>query len=191
MLTKETPNILMSYDIIRRIDALLLGGIYLEYPLLPKQMPDRIKTVWRKSNFLTTAIFLLIGIGVAFFLNWVDHLEGIGMGIVIGYFIVVVLIFLSMMALVPYRYQFYRYDITSEDLAFQKGYFFRSITYVPINRIQHVETEQGPFLRKENLMEIVIHTAATSHRIAGLDLEEAMSLRAGIIELVKVAKEDV
>lgn len=163
----------------------------MEYPLLPKQMPDRIKAVWRKSNFLTTAIFLLIGIGVAFFLNWLDVLSGIGLNIVIGYFVIVILVFLATMALVPYRYQFYRYEITPEDLAFQKGYFFRSITYVPISRIQHVETEQGPFLRKENLMEIVIHTAATSHRIAGLDLEEAMSLRSRIIELVKVAKEDV
>ena len=95
------------------------------------------------------------------------------------------------MALIPYRYQFYRFEVTPEDLAFQKGYFFRSITYVPMNRIQHVETEQGPFLRKENLMEIVIHTAATSHRIAGLDMAEALDLREQIINLVQVAKEDV
>ena len=76
-------------------------------------------------------------------------------------------------------------------MVFQKGFIFRSTTYVPINQIQHVETEQGPFLRQQNLIQIAIHTAATTHRLAGLDMEEAQALRQQIIELVKVAKEDV
>ncbi len=169
----------------------LKGGIYLEYPLLPKQMPKRIKAVWRKNCYVFTTICALIGVGLGILLQWQDLFEGVWLGILIGYFIVLIFIFIFIMLLIPYRYNFHRYEITAEDLAFQKGYFFRSITYVPISRIQHVETEQGPFLRKENLMEIVIHTAATSHRIAGLDMEEAMGLRSQIIELVKVAKEDV
>ena len=163
----------------------------MEYPLLPKQMPERIKKVWRNSSLTTTIILLLIGIGSSLFIQWLDHLQGIWLWIFGTYFAVLVLILIFTLALIPYRYKYYRYEITAEDLAFQKGYFFRSITYVPINRIQHVETEQGPYLRKENLMEIVIYTAATSHHIAGLDVEEAMELRNQIIELVKVAKEDV
>lgn len=95
------------------------------------------------------------------------------------------------MILIPYRYKYYRYEITSDALSFQKGYVFRSITHVPITRIQHIETEQGPFLRKENLIEIVIHTAATSHHIACLSVKDAMALREQIIQLIKVAKEDV
>lgn len=163
----------------------------MEYPLLPKQMPDRIKVVWRNTLFFRAFIFLLIGIAATLLLQWLGQLEDLWLWVMIGYFALVILLSLFTFALIPYRYNFYRYEITPEDLAFQKGYIFRSITYVPINRIQHVETEQGPFLRRENLMEIVIHTAATSHHIAGLDMEEAMSLRNQIIELVKVAKEDV
>jgi membrane protein YdbS with pleckstrin-like domain len=41
------------------------------------------------------------------------------------------------------------------------------------------------------LIELRIHTAATTHHIAGLDIEEAQELRNQIIALVKVAKEDV
>lgn len=163
----------------------------MEYPLLPKQMPERIKAVWRKSNYLGVGIFLLVGIVVTGVFMWFNILKGPLLWGVIGYFAIVLIIFAVTMALVPYRYKFHRYEITPEDLAFQDGYIFRSITYVPINRIQHVETEQGPFLRKENLMEVVIHTAATSHRIEGLDVAEAMALREQIIALVKVAKEDV
>lgn len=163
----------------------------MNYPLLPKQMPERIKKVWKKSTFLATAIFLVIGIGVTAFLNWLEALEGVwawGVGI---YFAIVLIWSVISMLLIPYRYQFHRYEITPEDLSFQDGYIFRTITHVPINRIQHIETEQGPFLRQEKLMEIVIYTAASSHHISGLNVEEAVQLRQQIIELVKVAKEDV
>lgn len=163
----------------------------MDYPLLPKQMPQRIKAVWRKSNYVTMGIFFFVGIAGAAALVWFDQLKGVGGWILLGYFVILALIFALLMALIPYRYTFHRYEITTEDIAFQNGFIFRSITYVPMNRIQHVETEQGPFLRQKNLMEIVIHTAATSHHIAGLDVEEAMALRQQIIELVKAAKEDV
>lgn len=161
------------------------------YPLLLKQMPERIKKVWQKSNLLSLIIFLAIGSVVATILKLNHLLKEVWLWLAVGYFVLVVVIFVISQLLIPYRYKFHRYEITPEDLAFQKGYIFRSITYVPINRIQHVETEQGPFLRKENLMEIIIHTAATDHHLAGLDVEEAMTLRKQIIDMVKVAKEDV
>lgn len=163
----------------------------MEYPILPKQMPERIKKVWQKSNLMSSGIFVFIGLVATVIVAVTGHLQGVPVWIIVGYFLWVLLLFIVRQALIPYRYYFHRYEITPEDLAFQEGYIFRSITYVPINRIQHVETEQGPFLRKENLMEIVIHTAATDHHLAGLDLEEAMALRQQIIDLVKVAKEDV
>lgn len=163
----------------------------MEYPLLPKQMPETIQSVWRKTALLTTMTFILIGSAITGFLMWLDALEGLWFWLVLGYFGLVAVGLAISLALVPYRYHYYRFEVTPEDLAFQKGFIFRSITYVPMNRIQHVETEQGPFLRKEGLMEIVIHTAATSHRIAGLKIDEAMTLREQIVNLVKVAKEDV
>lgn len=163
----------------------------MEYPLLPKQMPDRIKSVWKKSNFATTGIFLLIGIAVTALLIWLDALGNVWLWIIGIYFAVIVVWSVVAMLLIPYRYQYHRYEITPEDLSFQKGYLFRSITHVPINRIQHIETQQGPFLRQANLMEIVVHTAATGHHISGLDVEEAVKLREQIIQLVKVTKEDV
>lgn len=163
----------------------------MEYPLLPQQMPATIKSVWRKTIILIALIFIIIGLALAALLTYLDVFTNPWMIALSIYFGIIILTTLISMALIPYRYHFYRFEVTPEDLAFQKGYFFRSITYVPMNRIQHVETEQGPFLRKENLMEIVIHTAATSHRIAGLDMAEALNLREQIIQLVKVAKEDV
>lgn len=162
----------------------------MNYPLLSKKMSYKIKTVWRKSTYVSSTIFMMIGVVAVGTLAWFNHLNGVWVWLLGSYFLVGLIIFVFSMLLIPYRYKFYRYEITAEDLAFQKGFIFRSLTYVPMNRIQHVETEQGPFLRQENLMEIVIHTAATSHHIAGLDVQEAMDLRQQIIELIKVVKED-
>lgn len=163
----------------------------MNYPLLTNQLPASIKNVWKKSSYVTTAVFLVIGLLVGIALNYFNLLEGGWLLGLLGCFAIVIVWFVLYFVLIPYRYKYFRYDITDEDLAFQKGFIFRSITYVPINRIQHIETEQGPFLRKENLMELVIHTAATAHRIAGLSVEDAMTLRAQIIDMVKEAEQDV
>ncbi|MFV0557314.1 MAG: PH domain-containing protein [Enterococcus sp.] len=163
----------------------------MEYPLLPQQMPEQIKKVWYQSNIIGLALLWGVGLLIGGVLLWFDRLNSFLLMGLFAYGGVVFICFLLAMAFVPYRYQFHRYEVTEKDLAFQKGYLFRSITYVPIKRIQHIETEQGPLLRQADLMEIVIHTAATSHRIAGLTVVEALALRNQIIELVKVAKEDV
>lgn len=163
----------------------------MNYPLLANHMPPRIKGVWQKSAVIRSVVFLLIGIVATIVLFWLQLLQGVLLWVVVGYGTLVFLSAVVSLALVPYRYQFHRYEINPTEIAFQSGYFFRNITFVPINRIQHIETEQGPLLRRANLMEIVIHTAATAHHIAGLDVEEAMQLRKQIIDLVKAAEEDV
>ncbi|MGY3766252.1 PH domain-containing protein [Vagococcus vulneris] len=162
-----------------------------DYPLLKNKMPKTIKKVWYKANILSVLIMLVIGVisvAVLFYLGWWRQLW---LWPAVIYFGMVAVVGIVTAVLVPYRYAFHRYEVTSDDLAFQEGYFFRSTTYVPINRIQHVETEQGPFLRKEDLMELVVNTAATRHKISGLTVSDAVKLRQQIIDLVKVTKEDV
>ncbi|NLJ89921.1 MAG: PH domain-containing protein [Clostridiales bacterium] len=163
----------------------------MDYPLLKNHLPQAIKNVWRKTNILRFLIMLVIGLVVGGLLFFNDVLEGILLYMVVGYFALTLLVLLISMAIVPIRYRYFRYEITDEDIIFQKGFFFRSITYVPISKVQHIETEQGPFLRRDKLMELVVHTAATTHKIAGLSVEETLHLRDQIIEKMKEAKEDV
>ena len=163
----------------------------MNYPLLENKLPQSIKRVWKKTNLLVLIIMLSLGLIMIILLNSFDSLEDGWAVIVIGYSVLTIAIFVITRALIPFRYNYFRYEITNDDIIYQKGFFFRSITYVPITRIQHVETEQGPFLRKDGLMELLIHTAATTHRIAGLSVEDTLTLRTQIIEKVKEAKEDV
>ena len=58
-------------------------------------------------------------------------------------------------------------------------------------RVQHVDTEQGPILKKYNLANISISSAATVHTIPMLLTEDADELRGKISELARVAEEDV
>ena len=62
---------------------------------------------------------------------------------------------------------------------------------IPMIRVQHVTIEQGPIMRKYNLAELHISTAATSHSIPCLTKEEAEQLKRQIGELAKVSDEDV
>lgn len=89
-------------------------------------------------------------------------------------------------AVLPYlRYRRWRYEIRERDLFLSRGSLFFVLTLVPFDRIQYVETHQGPLDLAFGLMQLVVYTAAgRAARIPGLAPEEAGSLRE---ELSKVA----
>jgi len=89
------------------------------------------------------------------------------------------------------RWQRWRYDITENEIDLQRGFIIRKRTVIPINRIQHVDTSQGPIYRKLSLSSVKISTAATTHEIPALDDETAADVRNKISLLVRKAKEDV
>ena len=89
-------------------------------------------------------------------------------------------------ATVPYlRYRRWRYEIRERDLFLSHGSWFYVLTLIPFDRIQYVETHQGPLDLAFRLMQLVVYTAAgRAARIPGLDPDEAEALRE---ELSKVA----
>lgn len=94
-----------------------------------------------KLFFVTTSILLLVIVSGGFILNWLDFWNNYWLiASVSGVSLIMTHTIISLV-LIPYRYTFNRYEITNENLAFQKGYFFRSTIFVPINRIQYIETE--------------------------------------------------
>ncbi|HEX5937129.1 MAG TPA: PH domain-containing protein [Actinomycetota bacterium] len=87
---------------------------------------------------------------------------------------------------VPYlRYRRWRYEIRERDLFLSHGSWFFVLTLIPFDRIQYVETHQGPLDLTFGLMQLVVYTAAgRAARIPGLAPAEAEALRE---ELAKVA----
>jgi hypothetical protein len=78
------------------------------------------------------------------------------------------------------EYNAFRYAVRDHDLLVQHGVIFRRWSSVPHNRIQHVDTRQGPLERLFGLSRLIIFTAAGSladASIPGLLTEDAERLR--------------
>ena len=76
------------------------------------------------------------------------------------------------------RQRYYSYRLNEEEIEIQKGMFVVKRVLIPMIRVRKdVTIEQGPIVRKYNLAELHISTAATSHSIPGLTKEEAEQLK--------------
>ena len=89
------------------------------------------------------------------------------------------------------RWDHWRYEVREHEIEIQHGLFVVKRTLIPMVRVQHVDTTQGPILKKYDLGNISISTAATVHTIPALVMDEADALRARISELARVAEDDV
>jgi membrane protein YdbS with pleckstrin-like domain len=100
--------------------------------------------------------------------------------------IAAVAVILTAASLLPWlRYRRWRYEIRERDVFLSHGALFSVLTLVPFDRIQYVETHQGPLDLAFGLMQLAVYTAAgRAARIPGLSPEEAETLRE---ELSRVA----
>ncbi|WP_047985424.1 PH domain-containing protein [Ornithinibacillus californiensis] len=89
------------------------------------------------------------------------------------------------------RWRRWRYEVFEQEIYIQHGILVVSRTLIPMIRVQHVETKQGPILKKYDLASVSISTAATTHEIPALSNEIASELRDKISTLAKVDEDDV
>lgn len=89
------------------------------------------------------------------------------------------------------RWQRWYYEVDEHEVDLQSGIIIITRTLIPIKRVQHVDTRQGPILRSYGLADVTISTAATTHRIPALDEEVADQVRDQISKFARLAKEDV
>src|SRR5699024_10289725 len=69
------------------------------------------------------------------------------------------------------RWRRWRYEVFEQEVC------IRTRTLIPMIRVQHVDTEQGPILKRFKLATITISTAAAVHNIPALEEEDASHLR--------------
>lgn len=89
------------------------------------------------------------------------------------------------------RHRIWRYEVFENEIEIQHGLIRVTRVIVPMVRVQHVDTSQGPLLRRYRLASVQISTAATVHDIPALELEEADELRDYISRLARVTEDDV
>ncbi|MDD4802506.1 MAG: PH domain-containing protein [Syntrophomonas sp.] len=155
----------------------------------PGQLIDQKAILyWRYSNIITAFFWLLIPTACYFAVRlW--HWPA---------WITIVLLFLTL-ALAIFDVFFkpeiiwktWRYDVSEQEIDLFHGIFIKTRTLIPMVRVQHVDTQQGPLLRHFGLSTVTISTAAGTHQIPALADDVASSLRDSISELARVVDEDV
>ncbi|MED1606265.1 PH domain-containing protein [Cytobacillus kochii] len=153
-----------------------------------KRISKRGLTVWKISGALHSLIPFVLAIGaivLAFIFDWPMWIIGVALIIFALYAYLAIKVFPTV------RWKRWRYEVRENEIELQHGIFIIKRTLVPMIRVQHVDTHQGPILRKYKLATVTVSTAATVHEIPALDLEEAEELRFFISNLARVAVDDV
>ncbi|WP_264989561.1 PH domain-containing protein [Lysinibacillus piscis] len=152
------------------------------------QISSKGLTVWRVYGVIQTVILCIVG-GAAcygtYYFEWPSFIYFIAGAVV------VLSIILSIWLFPKIRWERWRYEVREHEIEVQHGLFVVKRTLIPMVRVQHVDTTQGPILKKYDLSNISISTAATVHTIPALIMDEADHLRARISELARVAEDDV
>lgn len=149
---------------------------------------ESIKTIWSLRTFIRYLInSLLLFVVERFFISPNIDLP-FSPGILPG-----ALLFVGTLLafILPYfRYKYWFFDVRDDEIYIQYGIFTRVKTFVPYNRIQHLDVRQSFFERMLHLSSLVLYTAGSVNSdlvIPGLPEEYAESLR---IELKNITSED-
>lgn len=105
--------------------------------------PDGLK-VWRLQEIIISAVCLLIVIAVAvlsYYFHWPYWISGVLSAVWLLGSIVTVFIIPKV------RHKVWRYEVHEHEIDIQSGIFVVTRVIVPMVRVQHVDTSQGPLLK--------------------------------------------
>jgi len=148
--------------------------------LLPKyeniQLSQPHRDYWKIICINLLIFFGLLGITMGILLFFVDEVKPNAKWIIPVYIILLTSFFLL------FRVSFKKrgYAIRTHDVIYKSGIIAESTTIVPLNRIQHIELNEGLFSRIYQLGSLQLFTAGgqTGHiRISGIAIDEAKRIR--------------
>lgn len=141
------------------------------------QLDPKVKWLWRAQAVVRLLVFWGPVAGGAGFAA--STAGGMAVGAIVGgalllYFCVMAMVWPSL------QFEHTRYHIREHDLLVQRGVLFRRRSSIPHNRIQHVDTRQGPIERFFGLSRVAVFTAAgmsADGSIPGLETSRAEAIR--------------
>jgi uncharacterized protein len=96
---------------------------------------------------------------------------------------------IGVFAIPELRWRRWRYEVRDEEIDLVHGTLRITRTLVPMLRVQHVDTTQGPIDQALGLATVVVHTAAGATTIPALEEAHAARLRDRIASLARTADE--
>ncbi|WP_462405801.1 PH domain-containing protein [Gracilibacillus sp. Marseille-QA3620] len=160
--------------------------MYLKIKEPTKQISADSVRVWRLSNLLGYGIALCIAGVFLFAANYYDWKTWI--------FTILTIITVLLLALAVwsvgiepiYLQKTWRYEIDEQFAQLKYGRFTVKHIVIPMEKVEYVSTNQGPFLRKYGLYNVEIGTTTSDHTIPAIHHDEAYALREQIAIYAKV-----
>ena len=155
-----------------------------------ERLPSRARTLFYLRSALSLVLFWLPAVGVAsvvglgFASAWVIG----GLAVVVG-----LLLFLEAVWLPALAYAAWGWQVREHDLRVVRGVLIRRETSIPLGRIQHVDTRQGPLERLFGLSRLQVFTASgagADASIPGLDRAIADALRDRLVAKANAERDD-
>ncbi len=138
----------------------------------------KLAPTYKKTEYIGTSIlfgFLLIGCFIAFFNIPADYSS-----ISYGIFVAWAVFFALSMYLAGKQYDLAGYAVRAHDVVHKHGVWWRTVTTIPFNRMQHCEISQGPVQNIFGLATLRVFTAggtSSDLTIDGLEHEEAKKIK--------------
>lgn len=152
------------------------------------KLPPRAIRVWQLGSSIGNLFFF----GIPAVYAAVFGMESFHFWIVVASSVIIALIWVFSVAVLPYlSWKNWRYAVDAKEIDLKRGVLIKNRTLIPLSRVQHVDTRQGPLLRWYNLASVTISTAATTHEIPALDEVIADRVRDQISKYARLAEEDV
>lgn len=143
-----------------------------------RHLDPRAITLWRLQRLIRLFTF---GLPVAVAVGWGTHQLTDQLAVAVALGGLVALWYTVMAILWPaLAWRHYRYAVREHDLLVQSGVLFRRWSAIPLSRIQHVDTRQGPVERALGLSRLLVYTAAgmsADGSIPGLAEDDVRRLR--------------
>ncbi|OUP37507.1 PH domain-containing protein [Olsenella sp. An188] len=152
------------------------------------RLDPRMLRVWYLSDVVAMAVVAVLAVAA-----WlvVSHLGGDVFWVYLVTGVVEAICLGDLLVSPRVEYATWRFDVTPTDVDLYHGVFVKKRVLVPLVRVQHVQTKQGPLLRAHGLASVTVSTAGESFEIPGLAEADAEALRDRVAELARLAKEDV
>ena len=140
-----------------------------------ERLDPRAIKLWRISG-LINMLPLLVGAGVA---GWaLIRFGNVSLFLAVLPVVAVLVLGLAAVGVAPgLRWRRWRYEIRPDEIDLQRGILWIDRTLVPLARIQHVDTRQGPLQRRFGLATVVFFTAAGPNHIPELSTPLAAEVR--------------
>jgi uncharacterized protein len=148
----------------------------------------RALTVWRLTGGISTLIVwgvVALACVATSNIGLPSRLTALVLAILVAMAVLYAVVAIAIVPMV--RWRRWRYQVTEREIDLQRGVLFIRRTLVPMSRVQHVDSMQGPLLRRYQLASVHVATAAGIEVIPALAVEVAEALRDRIAALAGVA----